>query len=683
MKKFLSLIFITLIALVIGLSIMYIPDEDGEYVWNPFDYARITEVDYKAVVVDEDGSNGKVIITEQLTFEIHAATQNNLFWELWRDLPEQYVDGVKVDYKVNSVKQIFEDGSENIYQESPKLYWDDYDYINSYNGYGPGKWYHSAGPYNESFRQYECVFFYVDGIYRDSVTFEIEYEIANAAMRYNDSSELYLSMYSEDTIKYLTSFKGQVLIPNENMPSSGNYYANTYGTNSYSFPFIESTSINPGYYTFAFELDESQLNFKPYNQYIEFALVSHGKDKHIFTQNASKNIYHDYDALVELQKEQEEYDALPAKWRKIKSITLVSSLIGAILTVHYIFLFIKKTKEKHTFYQPTMKIDYFRDIPSDLDPNFASELVFCKGRITNTIENNYAATMLSLVYKGYIEIERNNPNKHWDSKNMKIIVKYQPNDKQQMASLKPLTSTEDIYFNLILRHAKSGKITLRAFQHKVSKDFNYTNAFVKHIKDSITRIGTSERYFQKAAYQKPKQQAKRWVMAFWIIGILVVTVGNIIASRTRLDLAFGSFFILGSAFIIGAIHLSKTSNSFVLLTQLGEDEYAKWRGLYNFLSSETLMHEKSAIDIILWEQYLIYATAFGISTNVIKALQIHSPNTDTSSILSNPYYRSRSFRYGSRSFRNSTRSASRTFRSSGHRGYSGGGRGGGGGGGGH
>ena len=99
---------------------------------NPFDYARITDVDYKAVLVDEPGSNGKVVITERLTFDIHAASKNNLFWELWRDLPESYIDGVKVDYQVNSVKQILDDGSEIIYDESPKLYWDDSDYTSTY-----------------------------------------------------------------------------------------------------------------------------------------------------------------------------------------------------------------------------------------------------------------------------------------------------------------------------------------------------------------------------------------------------------------------------------------------------------------------------------------------------------------------------------------------------------------------
>lgn len=105
-----------------------------EIEWNPFDYARITDVDYKAVVVDEPNNSGKVVITERLTYDIHAASKDNLFWELWRDLPESYIDGLKVEYRVNSVKQILDDGTEIVYKQSPELYWEDEDYINTAGG---------------------------------------------------------------------------------------------------------------------------------------------------------------------------------------------------------------------------------------------------------------------------------------------------------------------------------------------------------------------------------------------------------------------------------------------------------------------------------------------------------------------------------------------------------------------
>lgn len=127
MKKY--IVYILLILLLLYANGFF--EIFSEINLNPFDYARITDVDYKAILVDEPGSTGKIVVTEKLTYDIHAVSKNNLFWELWRDLPESYIDGVKVDYKVNSVKQILDDGREIIYKESPKLYWDDSDYINT------------------------------------------------------------------------------------------------------------------------------------------------------------------------------------------------------------------------------------------------------------------------------------------------------------------------------------------------------------------------------------------------------------------------------------------------------------------------------------------------------------------------------------------------------------------------
>jgi len=146
--------------------------------------------------------------------------------------------------------------------------------------------------------------------------------------------------------------------------------------------------------------------------------------------------------------------------------------------------------------------------------------------------------------------------------------------------------------------------------------------------------------------------------------------------------AYVSFFVLGAGFVISALYMIYISKNYILLTRFGEDEYAKWRGLYNFLSSETLMKERTAVDLVIWEQYLVYATAFGISSKVISALQIRlsEATLNASPVFRNPNYRSRGFYRSSRSFRSATRSASFTARTGG--GSYGGGRGTGGGGGG-
>lgn len=688
---------------------------------NPFDYARITDVEYQAVVLDEPENGGKVLVRERLTYDIHAASRNNLFWELWRDLPEDYDEGIKVDYKVHSVKQILPDGREIIYDESPRLYWEDEDYVSSNKKYGPGKWYHSDGPYNESARQYECVFFYVDGLYREEVVFEIVYEVRNASMRYNDCSELYLSLYSEDTVNHLESFKGEIIFPNEDMPAPGNYEAHTYGTNSNDFPFEESATKYPGYYTFSFELDEDDLKFRPYNEYIEFELFSYNEDKHIFTEFAPDNLYSDDDVLWEIYEEQEDYASKPAEYAIAKIVVFLISLGISVLILLYNFSVGKRMKKKHVFFEPAMDMDYYRDIPSDLDPKFAADMVFCKQKAPKDDSGVYSAILLSLARKEYIELRETSTDDvqiiirkptvkppvetdfgSYDSLLAKLAAEepiirpvaepvtvgtpqtpVTPDAPEKL--YEPLTLCEQYYFDLIVRHATGDSIFMSSFQSRVSTDYENTDSFVRNMENSTVNIGVKEGYFQKAYYTQPKDEILSGSKVLLIIGLIFIILVNIISYQTRLDLAFGGYTIIGICCIVSAIYLQKQAPKYVLLTQYGEDEYAKWRGLYNFLNSETLMNERTFVELPIWEKYLIYATAFGLPQKVIDAIGIRCPESVYSPILSNSYCNSGRIHHSSRSFRSSVHRSSSIHRSSsgGGFGYGGGGRGGGGGGGGH
>lgn len=644
---------------------------------NPNDYARITDVEYKAVVVDEPESEGKVVITERLTFDVHAASKRNPFWELWRDLPEDYVDGVKVDYKVNSVKQILPDGTEVVYTESPRLYWDDFDYTDTYYGYGPGKWYHSEGPYNESAAQYECVFFYIDGVYREEMVFEIEYEMYNAALRYNDCSDLYLSMYSEDSIRYLDSYKAEILFPNADMPSQGNYEVYTYGTNADSFPVYESADMNPGYYTFYFELDEDDLQFKPYNEFIEFDLVSYGDDRHIFTEYAPSNYYSSDNVLDEIREEQRDYADTPEHYRAVKLLTAYVFIGIAAFVLAYTFTAGLRAKSKHTFYQPSVDSSCYRGIPGNLDPNFAAALVFAKHKAPKDDSGIYSALLLSLARKRYITIRQISDD------NIEIIL----NRQNVLDSYEPLTICERYYFDLLVRHSAGNSITMKTLQERISSDYENSAAFAKNMENSIVNIGIKEGYFQKADYTQPKRRMRSFANFLMVIGILFIAPVNMISCHTRLDFAFGAFFIFGISCVAGSLYLKKESGNYILLTQFGENEYAKWRGLYNFLNTDALMRERTVADLPLYEQYFIYATAFGISEKVIEAIGIRCPEAASSPILGSHYYRSPRFRHHSRAFRSAVYSGSHGGYSGGGSGggfgYGGGGRGGGGGGGGH
>ena len=769
------------------------------------DYCRITEMDYKAVVVDEPDSEGKIVVTERITFDVHAASKSNPFWELWRDLCEDWVDGVQVHYKVNSVKQILPDGTAVEWPESPELYWDDYDYVKENTRLGPGKWYHSEGPYSEYLEQYECVFFYVDGLYREKVTFEIEYEMYNAVLRYNDCSDLYIAMYSGDTTRYLEKFNAQILIPEKDMPREGNYKATTYGTNAGSFPIEESKTKNPGYHTFSFSLTEDDLKFKSWNEYIEFDLVSYGEDKHIFAENASQNYYSNDDVLDEVWEEQEYYVNAPARYNKMKTTVFVVCLIIATLVLLLSISKIVRLKRKYSSDKSVDKNTTFRDIPSDLDPKFANALVFCRDKKPEYDSGVYSSILLSLARKKYIDIvetsysdamiivnedflpkttpvipERpENPYantycneygyngvdddidiQHREHENVRILngepessrkprvydeigfmnetqateqsygqgerqsrtyssfndsailppsyesersynyeSSYEPNYNQNICAentieetdsvvpkepLEPLTVNEEHYFKLILRHTRDGNIRMSTFQNRVATDYDYTRSFARNVKKSVIDIGIGQGYFQKANWLAPQQELASSSTIMLVFGV-IIALANFIIYQTPLELAFGGPLLLATTFIIMGLYQKSQSHKFALLTQFGEQEYVKWRGLYNFLKSDTLLKERTIVELPLWEKYLVYATAFGISEKVISAIKIRCPEImGSTSIVHNSYCRSGRIRTSGRRFHSSIRSGSFSgCGGGGSFGYGGGGRGGGGGGGGH
>ncbi len=686
LKKFFIIYFGILILIISAIILSENPGLIEDLQLNPFDYARITDVEYKAVVVDEPDSHGKVIITERLIFDIHAASKNNPFWELWRELPEYSVDGVKTSYNVLSVKQIMPDGSEVLWEESDKLYWYDSDYVNTNPIYGPGKWFHSEGPYNEDRAQYECLLFYVDGLYREQIVFEIEYEMYNAALRYGDSSDLYLSMYSGDTTKYLNSYKAQILLANEDMPRPGNYDTFTYGTNSNNFPITESATANPGYYTFSFELTEDQLKFRPYNEYIEFDLVSFGEDKHIFTEYASANYYYTDDVIDEIYDAQYEYLSTPEEYRTKKTKVFLVFIVASVLLAIYVAYTERRTRAKHIFYNPATEIEYFREIPRDLDPKFAAALIFCKQKPKKNDSGIYSAILLSLARKKYIRISEQTSGDIM----ITMLRESSKQVKNSPVNLEPLTPCEEYYHNLLVRHIRGSFITMNNLQKRISSDYANTASFLKKMDNSVGDIGMKDKYFQTREFKKPQNEMRSLAKALLIIGILFITLVNLISYQTRMDYAFGAYFIFGICCLACSIYLKVRSRKYVLLTQFGEDEYAKWRGLYNFLKSDTLIHERTIIELPLWEKYLIYATAFGLSKKVIEAIKIRCPEVTPSPILNNSCYHSRSFHYSGRSFHSAVHTGSRSYSGgggysggSGGFGYGGGGRGGGGGGGGH
>ena len=700
-KKFIKGIFTTFlpftiyffIFLLIIISEGYSFEDFGfdGFTLNPNDYCNLTDVNYTAILQDNPDGKANVNITEYLTFDVHANSKSNTYKELWRELPEDIVDGLRVTYDVKSVTQILDDGTEVPYLETSKMYWEDEDYT----PYSTLRWHHSTGTGNYPDND-ESLLIYIPWTYREKMTFKIEYSLNNAALKYKDCSELYLSMYSGNTIKKLNSFKAQILVPNDIMPST--YYTYSFGTANDRIPYTESDSINSGYRTFLINLDKSDLKFNYHNRYIEFCLLAYGNDKHIFTKYAPNNIYSYDNALEECIAENEYYTYKNEKFKTYKTTLLITSFVLSFLIYINTINNFDKTKEKYNIYNPETDYEYFREIPSDLDPIFASELVFMKDPFNENLEKQeeYAAILLSLVRKKYVKISKINDLNEWTNSNTLITLESLQNyyetqtiSKNEPISvtknittgeiLEPLTTSERLYFELLERYARNSNnsISLNILQQLIDSDYVHTNAFIKDMNTKpALESGVMQGYFSQTQYDSLKKNYEKKAKLCLTLSIFMLILVNGISYFTPMALSYGAYTIFGIALLWKYIYLKSKAGELVLFTQYGINEQAKWRGLYNFLNSNTLINEKEVHNLPLWEKYLIYATAFGISEKVVKAIKIHAEdlNFDSSSILNHhAYIHSTHFHSTSRAFGRSIHTSSRGGGFGGH-GYGGGGR---------
>lgn len=673
MKKFLLTLVLVLFAAAVVAALMFIPRENGRYTWNPLDYANITKLDYKAEFLEFPGGRGNVIVTERLTFDVNAFSENNPYWELHRPLPEKYDEGLLIRYKVNSVKQVLDNGSMLVYDESPRKYEFEYDYTGGVfsSTLGPGKWYHDR----EARSSARVLYFYVDGLYREKITFEIEYEIYNIGLPYKDSSIMTLSIYDDSSIVNIQSLNGQVLIPDNVMPQEGNYDIYTYGTNFNSFPYLVSRVMNPGYVTFAFDLTDAHLMFKPHNRNLEFVMIAYGDNRHILSRSWPEHSNSNNDMLESFREDRENYETSIEQFELAKYIVLgVFTLISLIFLISTMRSHLK-IRKRNAFHNSAFRIKYFKGIPSgtsedgELDSNFAAKLVFGKHNIDRNIQDDFAAAILSLTQKGFIELAKIRNDQDWEIENVKINVlnqpKFSPPEESFYATYTTLTPVEKHYFNLIVRHQLGfGGLALpiSAFLMRVADDHQYTNSFARGVDNAITHIGIVEKLYSSGMFKRLKEQVQSKAVRHAITGIIVMLLGNLAIYQSRLDLAFGSFFILGGAFIISAVYQGILSTGYTLFTQRGEDEYARWRGLYNYLNSSKLKKDSPGIDFELWEKYFIYATAFGVYDKFIKVLKSKKPNTADSVILdSDSFYLSKNFMTFAHSFMNAVKKASRYY----------------------
>ena len=333
-------------------------------------------------------------------------------------------------------------------------------------------------------------------------------------------------------------------------------------------------------------------------------------DKDFLGSNIIKS--YDSDAIQKIETEENQWIAEyeeELKREKLFAVINITILVVCVALAIAIVIYFK------VFYYKTKKDlypEYIRDIPAGYTPAEMGHLFYYyDGGFANSKKarnNMLSATILDLCRKHFIEIDPIDEEKY--AINVKNISE---------AQLMTLKAFERPIFEL-LRDVQAHYN--RAFTMEEFEDFS---------KDNVSRVDTAIRNFRDESRQK-------FFNAKWVGKQQKWT--SVLAPILTLTFAGSMYlFTIGSSFALALVGIMVLSISTILampkyrkLNKEGEKEYATLEGLERYMLHFSNLKEYEIPQLILWEEYMVYATMMGIAEEVLEELKVAYPE------LTNPSY---------------------------------------------
>lgn len=437
--------------------------------------------------------------------------------------------------------------------------------------------------------------------------FEISYTVIDAVKNYSDCSEFYWQFISDDSAIPADKVVGTIHLPfgvddiNDlrvwaHGPLNGN---------------ISKTSNNVVTFNVDNLSSKTMLEVRVVTPTDVFANNDNISSKSMLNSIISEET----EWADEANRKREAYIFKQKMTRFFIGLFFILSNIGGIFVAVYFVKKIKKYKlelEKAPNFVPTTPSKYYRDIPGeDSTPAVAAFLYnFKNGYFSSSIPNVFSATMLNLCLKKCLSFEVNG------DRNSDITVSLNLNDDVNF-----LSKDEKFIFDMLSKVSSDMRFTMKDFERYCKK---HSEKFLKDF-NKIEKL-TLEVVESKGLYNSNLiKLANNWSAK--CVGFVFLAI-------------FGLPFVFASVIpsIYCAVYSYKLYSRYHTLTQKGVDEKEQWKGLKNYMEDFSMLSEKGVPELVLWERYLVYATAFGISDKVIKQLKVVYPQiTDSDYMCSHGY----------------------------------------------
>ncbi len=421
--------------------------------------------------------------------------------------------------------------------------------------------------------------------------YRISYTIKNAVSGYQDCQELYWQFIGKNFELGTSNIEGHIHFP-EGIASTEDYRVWAHGPLTGEITKVSTNEVMftaPRHENFL----EVRIAFPP-----DFLTLSK-------TDPVNK-----LDSILEEEIGwAEEANRLREEARaRMEKIAQWSSIGASVLSVLYGIFAFKGFNKLGTMEEtkPTVDYKYFRDIPDkNMSPASAAWLV---SKTTN-FSNVFTGIVMGLAQKKIIEFEQD-PT---DSKNLFMRI-------QNLDSIKEGTVLQNDerrvyeYLKYLVKYSDEpdNRLSTKKFRKYARKAQSMTEDIPQKLYKDAKQYCVDKKYYdEKLALERSGIIAKNITIVFAAIFL----IGMLSSGNNKLLILFGVMNVI--CFIINALQLKKISE----YTQEGLDMKVEWTGLKKYMEEFSLLKEREVPELALWEQFMVYATAFGIAKKVMKQLK--------------------------------------------------------------
>ena len=309
----------------------------------------------------------------------------------------------------------------------------------------------------------------------------------------------------------------------------------------------------------------------------------------------------------EILKEEEERLAnldkeLVSYYQVRKNILIYGNILASIILLFSaIFVYFKFDKER----KPLFDHEYLREPPSKISPSELSYLINEKEIVTEA----FNATLISLIRKKYLKIDSNNSLLTDPNANYIISI------NEEGPYLEEMNEDEKFAFNFLFKQLFKGSFSMEDLE-KAMKNVNVASSYT-------TSINNWKRQSKNRAHAKNYFDNISVSSLFTILG--GISIGVSIYSLFNIYLPFlfpyPYLFLLLTSFVLGVFIIVYTL-TITRKSKSGIEEYTKWMAFKKFLIDFSHFEDYDMMSVIMWEEYLVYASVFGIADLVEKQIRI-------------------------------------------------------------